>query len=522
VNDWCARCSGSTIREETVASIVEQSEGNALFLEELIRNVAEGHADEAPATVLAMLQARIGRLELHVRKILRCASIFGESSWSGGIRALFGTTIHSVSFEDALRSLVRAEILELRRESRFPGEQEYRFRHGLMRDAAYGLLADEERVAGHRLAAEYLETVHEQDSLIVAEHYVQGQEPSRAVAHLLRAATQSCDNGDMNAALHVAERALVLEPDPASRGALLAVKTRVCVWREQYIEVLKCGHEALALVEVGGYRWCQLVQQMMPAAAFTGQIEVIFQTRDAFADKRIRRSKLALLTSMRLRGYRLLRGSWANATFANCFSVGRKKWWLIARRMKSSRLDICFVLRRITITSFKNFPGREHVPIVMHALRCPDLRASSREECLANVFHGKALMDLGAIEEAETLLREKSCLGQTNQRTYVAWRIPSGAFGAPALRGTVPPEATRRSCAIGRACSLRRTTNRSLGLVMAFWRKWPSVAKTLPWPKRKHAKPLLRCADSQRIRGISWLFWRPFCSRSKGPKRHWR
>jgi serine/threonine protein kinase/tetratricopeptide (TPR) repeat protein len=411
---------GSSISDETVASIVEQSEGNALFLEELIRNVAEGHGDEAPATVLAMLQARIGRLELHVRKILRCASIFGESSWYGGILSLFGTTIHSVTFEDALRSLVRAEILELRRESRIPGEQEYRFRHGLMRDAAYGLLADEDRVAGHLQAAEYLETTPEQDSLAIAEHFVKGQEPSRAIAHLLRGAVQSCDNGDMNAALHIAERALVLEPDPISRGTLLAVKTRVCVWREQYVEVLKCGHEALALVELGGYRWCQLVQQMMPAAAFTGQIETFF--------------KLATLLVQT-----------DPPADASCPYVAAASWVSITSGIMGKR-DICDLFLGRAKEVVKYCQPNDHVAFGYlacaranhhHVIQelpwsrtnanregCVEskLTGIAREECLANVLYGKALMDLGAIEEAETTLRNNLTLAkQINERMSLAY-----------------------------------------------------------------------------------------------------
>lgn len=412
---------GKNVSDEMVNNLVEQSEGNALFLEELIRNVAEGHGEEAPATVLAMLQARIGRLEPHVRRILRCASIFGETSWAGGIRSLFGT-IHSVSFEDGLRSLVRAEILELRRESRFPGEQEYRFRHGLMRDAAYGLLADEDRIEGHQLAAEYLESMHEQDSLVVAEHFVQGQEPARAVAYLLRAAEVSCDNGDMSAALHVAERALVLDPDPASRGMLLAIKTRVCVWREQYVEILKWGHEALALVEVGGYRWCQLVQQMMPAAAFTGQIEVFF--------------KLAtnLLTT--------------DPPLEACAPyVAAVSWVSITSGIMGKR-DICelFLSRAKEVVAYcqpnDNMAigyyhcARANHHHVVHELPWSRVSANLdacnmsgpsgvvREECLANVFHAKALMDMGAIEESEKILRKNLAWAkQINERMALGYSV---------------------------------------------------------------------------------------------------
>ena len=49
-----------------------------------------------------------------------------------------------------------------------PGECEVRFRHVMMRDAAYGLLTADDRAAGHRAAARYLEAHGEPDALMLA------------------------------------------------------------------------------------------------------------------------------------------------------------------------------------------------------------------------------------------------------------------------------------------------------------------------------------------------------------------
>jgi len=112
--------------------------------------------------VLAILQARIGRLDASARRVLRAASVFGEIAWVGGIDALLGAGGHDI--DDALQRLTEDEILEQRRDSRFPGEREVRFRHVLMRDAAYGLLTADDRADGHRAAAQYLEALGEPDS----------------------------------------------------------------------------------------------------------------------------------------------------------------------------------------------------------------------------------------------------------------------------------------------------------------------------------------------------------------------
>src|SRR5262249_43501283 len=62
---------GPAVLKETIAWNVEQSAGNALLLEELNRWEAEGRGGEAPETVLALLQARIGWLKAGPRRVLR-------------------------------------------------------------------------------------------------------------------------------------------------------------------------------------------------------------------------------------------------------------------------------------------------------------------------------------------------------------------------------------------------------------------------------------------------------------------
>ncbi|HYH97697.1 serine/threonine-protein kinase, partial [Hyalangium sp.] len=75
---------GPQVPEAVVARLVGQAAGNALFLEELIRGVAEGHGEELPGSVLAMLQSRLQRLEPEARRIVLAASIFGRTFWTGG------------------------------------------------------------------------------------------------------------------------------------------------------------------------------------------------------------------------------------------------------------------------------------------------------------------------------------------------------------------------------------------------------------------------------------------------------
>ncbi len=81
-----------------------------------------------------------------------------------------------------LEDLTKRELIVKRKQSRFPNEEEYTFRHALLREGAYTMLTDEDRVLGHRLAGEWLEQHGEEDPLVLAEHFEQGREGERAAA----------------------------------------------------------------------------------------------------------------------------------------------------------------------------------------------------------------------------------------------------------------------------------------------------------------------------------------------------
>jgi predicted ATPase len=93
---------GDAVPDERIERIIEQAAGNAFYLEELIRAVAEGQgagggasaegavsgAPSLPDTVLAMIESRLLSLEAPARRIMRAGSVFGEVFWEGGVTAL--------------------------------------------------------------------------------------------------------------------------------------------------------------------------------------------------------------------------------------------------------------------------------------------------------------------------------------------------------------------------------------------------------------------------------------------------
>lgn len=214
---------GKTASPTAVQRIVQQSAGNAFFLEELIRSAKEGHSDGANRTVLAMLQARIGRFDPGPRRVLRAASIFGQRFWRGGVAELLGMAGDDLLLEHWLGALVDAEMIEPHAGSRLANEQEFGFRHALVRDAAYELLADSDLIAGHRLAASYLDRMGEPEALVLAEHFRLGGEPERAIDFYLRASAHTARMGALLQARQHCEQAKQLLnalPDDAVRSRL--------------------------------------------------------------------------------------------------------------------------------------------------------------------------------------------------------------------------------------------------------------------------------------------------------------
>ena len=140
---------GADVAADTVANVIERADGNAFYLEELIRAVAEGRGSELPETVVAMVEARLAKLDPEARRVLRAGSVFGQTFWKGSAGALLGGQARLTEW---LRELTEQELVSRRSTGRFPGEEEFAFRHALLRDGAYAMLTDDDKKLGHVLA----------------------------------------------------------------------------------------------------------------------------------------------------------------------------------------------------------------------------------------------------------------------------------------------------------------------------------------------------------------------------------
>jgi class 3 adenylate cyclase/tetratricopeptide (TPR) repeat protein len=209
------------------------AEGNPLFVEEMVGLVRDAPEDEVavPPTIQALLAARLDQLDRAELTVLQSGAIEGRVFHRGAVQSLAPEEVHVSA---RLAALVRKELL-LPDRAQFVGEDAYRFRHLLIRDAAYQSLAKASRADLHERFADWLRerasALVEPDEILgyhleQAARYRLELRPSdehgrdlglRAADLLAVAGARALARNDVAAALKLLQRALTLRPedDPA-------------------------------------------------------------------------------------------------------------------------------------------------------------------------------------------------------------------------------------------------------------------------------------------------------------------
>lgn len=262
---------GDACSDAQVATVVDRAEGNPFILEELIRMVARG-STALPDTVVAIAQERLMSLGHDEKRVLRAASVFGESFWRGGVQTLLGEH-DSIDVAAKLRALEDIHVILRQSCTRFVGEPEYRFEHALTRDAAYALLTEDDRRIGHALAGEWLERVGERDAMVVAEHWTRGDQPERAVSHLCHAAEHALAANDCKAALACVERSVEFGVDGVQQGRMCLVSAWANIWIGDHATSREQGLQAAGLLTPGSAEWLTGLGHAVAGSYRLGEIE---------------------------------------------------------------------------------------------------------------------------------------------------------------------------------------------------------------------------------------------------------
>jgi predicted ATPase/class 3 adenylate cyclase len=188
--------------------LIARTEGNPFFLEESVRTLVETQvlagergayrlaqalpSIQVPATVQAVLTARIDRLPPAEKHLLQAAAVIGKD-----IPVALLQAIAEAPWTDVQRSLSHLQAAEFLYETRLFPELAYTFKHALTQEVAYNAILLERRKGLHECVAQAIEGLF-QDRLAehynaLAHHYSRSGNTSKAIVYLHHAGQQTVE-----------------------------------------------------------------------------------------------------------------------------------------------------------------------------------------------------------------------------------------------------------------------------------------------------------------------------------------
>ncbi len=192
------------VSHEVLTELAKQTDGNPYFLEEMIKYLLTSgmlHEElteqqilgrlrtQPPESLRIMLQARLDKLSPEARSVALLASVVGRVFWVGAVRAevrvaddmgtgllkSYPLGVVDRVIQDSLRQLIRAELAFPKANTSFSMEQEYIFKHMLLRDVAYSLLPHKNRPRYHLAVAQWMSDHDTPEfKVMAANHYELG------------------------------------------------------------------------------------------------------------------------------------------------------------------------------------------------------------------------------------------------------------------------------------------------------------------------------------------------------------
>jgi adenylate cyclase len=184
---------GRRLSRDLERLVADRAEGNAFFIEELLRMLLDAGAlllsraevrlqatgVSVPETVESTIVARIDRLGSEEREAVEHAAVIGRAFSLDVLRELLGRNIDLV-----LTRLMEGQILL------FDGGDAWSFKHALIQEVAYEGILLRRRRDLHRKVAEAIEAMHTEDPTTLgslAEHFLRAGVPEKARAYAIAA-----------------------------------------------------------------------------------------------------------------------------------------------------------------------------------------------------------------------------------------------------------------------------------------------------------------------------------------------
>ena len=229
----------AALEQELEEKIVQKTEGNPLFVEEIVRELLERgdivksgeqfvctrpiEQCEIPNTIQGVLAARMDRLSEDLKKTMQVASVIGRDFL---FRLLNSIMEIGEELRTQMTNLVGLEILY---EKTLYPELEYIFKHALTQEVAYESLLKQRRQEIHGKVAQAIEELYadriDEHFEALAHHYERSGNNAKAMEYLILAGEKSNQHGAVQAACEFLEKALeISEKIHLSLGAEMEVR----------------------------------------------------------------------------------------------------------------------------------------------------------------------------------------------------------------------------------------------------------------------------------------------------------
>ena len=188
-----------------LSDCVQRSEGNPLFLEQLLRSALAGDQEALPGSVQSIVLSRLDRLPARDRQAIQAASVLGQYFGLPVLRELINDPGYTAA------ALIAGHLIR-------PMNGELLFAHALIWEGTYASLLSDQKQQWHRAAAAWYAT---QDPALAAEHLERAGDAGAPRAYL-QAARAEAALQHTDRTIQLLERGLALASEPSDRIDLLA------------------------------------------------------------------------------------------------------------------------------------------------------------------------------------------------------------------------------------------------------------------------------------------------------------
>ena len=224
---------------DDVSRLAETAGGNPLFIEQLVATMAEVSSSSSgslPTTIRGILSARLDALPARERALLLDAAVGGRTFWRGALERMGND---GADLSELLGALETRDLIMRETASIMEGEQQFSFKHVLIREVAYELLPRADRQARHARAAEFFENCGAESGEAItalARHWRDAGDPQRAIGYFVQAGEQAERGWAKDQAANLYREALDLVPE-GDGEELVEMRKRVALARAAALHI---------------------------------------------------------------------------------------------------------------------------------------------------------------------------------------------------------------------------------------------------------------------------------------------